>query len=121
MQTWLLRQLLFEHSCVVLQRRDFRRMCLCQTSDVSFMRGPQATKLCLESRDCMVLSCDSCFELFNALTARGSWSWCNGCAKLRLISICSLPVPAPRKADMRTAKIGRSDAMTDGRWTIFVS
>jgi hypothetical protein len=87
MQAWSLRQLLFEHSCVVPERSDFRGMSTRKTCDVRLMRRPQACKLGLQRCYGLVLCRDGAFEFLYLFAPRGRRSGRGGRCELVTISI----------------------------------
>lgn len=87
-----LRLLVLEGSGVVLQRRDFGRMCVSEARDVRFVRYSQAGKLCLQRRDGLVLRCDCRLQFVDLPAPCGCRYRCrrSRCVKLSKFSIHSL-------------------------------
>lgn len=86
MQTWPLRQLLFQYSCVTLQRRDFCSMCTRQARNMRLVRCSQACKLNLQGRYSLILCRNGIPKLVFLFTARRDGSWCSSWAKLVEVS-----------------------------------
>jgi hypothetical protein len=86
-----LRLLFLQNASVFPQRRDFGRMRVGQAGYMRVMRRSQATKLCLEGRNSVVLGCNGRLQILNLLAAGGrSGSRSGRSAKLSKISIHSL-------------------------------